>query len=74
MGYQINWDNFGRKGPDDDKARAALAEVFAHVRGRSQPDWIDVGQAVHAVNALNNAGATIIWPQASDDAQATAQS
>ncbi|MGJ6127376.1 hypothetical protein QN239_32880 [Mycolicibacterium sp. Y3] len=63
MSYEIRWDNFTRQGHDDDKARVALAEVFAHIRGRTSPDDIDVAQAVHAVNALNNAGATIIWPK-----------
>ncbi len=64
MGYKINWDRFGNTGSDDDRARNTIAEVFAHVRNHSEPDSIDQGQAVHAVNALNNAGAVITWPEA----------
>jgi len=63
MGYQINWDRFGKCGEDDTKARDAIAEVFAKTRNRAEPDWIDQSQAVHAVNALNNAGAVITWPE-----------
>ncbi|WP_157931509.1 hypothetical protein [Mycobacteroides abscessus] len=41
-----------------------FAHVFAHTRNHNEPDWIDQAQAVHAVNALNNAGAVITWPDA----------
>ena len=62
MGYKIDWNRFGKAGDDDDRARRMLADVFAHTRNRSEPDSIDQAQAVHAVNALNNAGAVITWP------------
>lgn len=62
MGYKIDWTRFGKTGDDDDRARNTIAESFAHTRNRSEPDSIDQAQAVHAVNALNNAGAVIIWP------------
>ncbi|TEA09193.1 hypothetical protein [Mycobacteroides salmoniphilum] len=66
MGYQIDWNRFGKTGADDDRARSTIAEVFAHIRNHREPDWIDQGQAVHAVNALNNAGAVITWPDQGD--------
>lgn len=62
MGYKIDMNRFGKTGDDDDRARAAIADVFAHTRNHNEPDWIDQAQAVHAVNALNNAGAVITWP------------
>lgn len=61
-GYQIRWDRFGESGEDDDRARAAIAHALAKTRGHAQADEIDHIQAVHAVNALNNAGAEITWP------------
>ncbi|SLC72806.1 Uncharacterised protein [Mycobacteroides abscessus subsp. massiliense] len=45
-------------------ASEIIAEVFAHIRNHGKPDWIDQGQATHSVNALNNAGAVITWPDA----------
>lgn len=55
---------FGKSSEDDERVRNAIAEVLAKTRGHAQADEIDRTQAVHAVNALTNAGAVITWPVA----------